>query len=59
MGHSSGATLLHQQAELCAIEGLDLAPLIDDEPHGGRRRIEIEADDVAQLVDELRGPSTT
>src|SRR5271170_4247644 len=53
MGHSSGAAPLHRQAGLSTIEGLDLALFVDAEHHGVRRRIDIEPDHVAQLVDEL------
>jgi len=45
--------LLHQQAGLSAGERLDL-PLIDREDDGMGGRIDIKADDVAQLADELR-----
>jgi hypothetical protein len=54
VGHRAGASLLHRQARLSAIERLDLALLIDRENDGMVRRIDVEADDVAQLGDELR-----
>ncbi len=44
---------LHRQAGLSAIEGLDLALFIDAEHRGVRRGIDIEAEDVAQIADEL------
>ena len=53
MGHGAGASLLHRQTRLGAVERLDLALLVDREHDGMRRRIDIEADDVAELVDEL------
>ena len=54
VGHGAGAALLHRQAGLGAVERLDLALLVDRQHDGVRRRIDVEADDVAQLVDELR-----
>ena len=42
------------QARLGAIECLDLALLINRQHDGVVRRIDIEADDVAQLGDKLR-----
>ena len=50
----SGAALLHRQAGLSAIKGLDLALLIDREDDGVSGSIDVEADDVAQFVDKLR-----
>src|SRR6202008_4764769 len=46
--------LLQGQAGLSAIEGLALALLVKAEHDRMGRRIDIEADDIAQLVDELR-----
>ena len=54
VGHRPGAALLHWQAGLGAVERLDLAFFIDREDDGMGGRIDIEADDVAQLVDEAR-----
>jgi hypothetical protein len=54
VGHSAGAAFLHRQAGLGAVECLDLALLVDREHDGVGRRINVEADHVAQLVDELR-----
>ena len=54
VGHGSGTTLLHRQTGLGAVKRLDLALLIDREDDGMGGRIDIEADDVAQLVDKLR-----
>ena len=42
-----------------AVERLNAALLIDAEHHRFGGRIEIQADDVAQLLDKVRGPSTT
>ena len=47
VGHGAGATLLHRQAGLGAVERLDLALLVDREDDGVGGRIDIEADDVA------------
>jgi hypothetical protein len=47
------AALLQRQAGLGAVERLDLALLVDGQHDGVRRRIDIEPDDVAQLVDEV------
>jgi hypothetical protein len=54
VGHRPGAVLLHRQARLSAVERLDLALLIDREDDCMGGRIDIEADDVAQLADKLR-----
>lgn len=54
MGHGSEPTPLHRQAGLGAVERLDLALLVNRQHDGMGRRIDIETDDVAQLVDELR-----
>jgi hypothetical protein len=54
VGHRSGATLLHRQTGLGAVERLDLALLIDRENDGMGGWIGIEADDIAQFVDKLR-----
>ena len=42
------------QQGLRAVQRLDLTLLIDGEDHGIRRRIRIQADDIADFVDELR-----
>ena len=54
MGHRAGPALLHWQAGLGAIEGLDLRLVVDREDDGMGGRIDIEPDNIAQLVDELR-----
>ena len=53
VGHGAERALLQRQAGLGAVERLDLALLVDREHDGVRRRIDIEPDHVAQLVDEL------
>jgi hypothetical protein len=53
VSHGSCAALLHRQAELSAIEGLDLAVFIDGQDDCVSRRVDIKADDVAQPVDEF------
>jgi hypothetical protein len=52
VGHRAGATLLHRQAGLGAVERLDLALLINRQHDGVVRRIDIKPDDVAQLGDK-------
>src|SRR5450631_3110313 len=54
MGHRSSAALLHRKTGLGAVERLDLALLIDREDDGMGGWINIEADNVAQLVNKLR-----
>src|ERR1700759_5265393 len=54
VGHRAGATFLHRQAGLGAVEGLDLRLLIDRKHDGVGGRIDIEPDNIAQLVDKLR-----
>ena len=54
MSHGDGPPLLHRQARLGAVARLNLALLIYRQNDGMVRRIDIEADDVAQLGDELR-----
>jgi len=51
--HGAGAALLHGQARLGAIEGLDLALLVDGKHQGFLGRVEIEADDVLDLLGEV------
>ena len=52
VGHRAGAAWLDRQTGLGAVERLDLALLVDREDDSMGGRIDIEADDVAQLVDE-------
>src|SRR5450830_1891856 len=53
VGHRPGAALLHRQTGLSAVERLDLALLSDREDDGMGGRIDIKADDVAQLAHKL------
>ena len=53
VGHGSGAALLHRQARLGAVERLDLAFFVERQDDGVGRRIDVEPDDVAQLLDEF------
>jgi hypothetical protein len=50
--HGPGAALLHRQAGLGPVEGLDLGLLVDRQHHGMRRRVEIEPDHVPELGGE-------
>src|SRR6476620_5849840 len=52
--HGAEPALLQRQARLGAIESLDLALLVERKHDGVGRRIDIEPDHVAQLVDEVR-----
>src|SRR6266571_6127972 len=52
--HCPGATWLHRQPRLGAVEGLDLALLVDREDDGVGGRVDVEADDVPELRGELR-----
>ena len=54
VGHGAAAAGLDRQSGLGAVERLDLALLVDRQHHRMRRRIDIEADDVGQLVGEVR-----
>src|SRR5450830_1093977 len=54
MGHRSSTARLHRQTRLGAVERLDLALLIDREDDGMGWWIDIEAYNIAQLVDKLR-----
>src|SRR5437773_2387802 len=54
VGHRPGAARLHRQSRLGAVEGLDLALLVDRENDGVGGRIDVEADDVPELRGELR-----
>ena len=53
MRHCRVAALLHRQAGLGAVERLDLRFLIDRQHNRMRRRIDIKADNIAQLLDKL------
>src|SRR5262249_24261346 len=50
--HRSGATRLHWQSRLGAIESLDLALLVDREDDGVGGRVDIETDHIPELVGE-------
>lgn len=52
--HGSGASLLHRQAWVRAIERLDLALLVDAQHQRLVGRIEVEANHVGNLVGEFR-----
>jgi hypothetical protein len=54
VGHRPGASALHRQARLGAVKSLELALLVDREHQAVRRRVEVEPDHIAQLVEELR-----
>ena len=53
MGHGAGTALLEGQAGLGAIERLDLALLVDGQHQRAGGRIEVEADHVLDLGDEV------
>src|SRR5213595_966048 len=54
VGHRPGASRLHRQSRLGAVEGLDLTLLVDRENDGVGGRVDVEADDVPELRSELR-----
>src|SRR5262249_51797905 len=54
MSPSLGLALLHGQQGLRAVEGLDLAFLVDAEHDRSVRRVHIQADDIPNLLDEER-----
>jgi hypothetical protein len=54
MRHRAAAAPLERQPRLSAIERLNLALFVHREHHCVRRRIDVEADDVAQLGREVR-----
>jgi hypothetical protein len=54
MGHGASASLLHRQTRLSAVKRLNLALLIDRHDDGVIGRVDIEADDLAQLGRKLR-----
>ena len=54
MRHRPAAALLHRQPRLGAVKGLDLALFIDRQHQGLVGRIDVEADDILDLGDEVR-----
>ena len=54
MGHRPAPALLHRQPRLGAVKGLDLALFIDRQYQGLVGRIDVEADDILDLGDEVR-----
>ena len=52
--HRPGTARLHRQPRLGAVERLDLALLVDREDDRMGGRIDVEADDVFELLGELR-----
>ena len=54
MGHGGAFARLQRQARLGAVQGLHLGLFIDTEDHGAGGRIDVQADDVADLGGELR-----
>ena len=54
MGHGSSAPLLEGKTWLGAVEGLDLALLVESEDNGPLRGIDVETHHVAQLFNEVR-----
>ncbi|AWM29807.1 hypothetical protein AOX55_00004371 (plasmid) [Sinorhizobium fredii CCBAU 25509] len=54
VGHGAEPALLQGQAGLGAVERLDLALLVDRQHDGMGRRVDVEADNVFELGDELR-----
>lgn len=54
VGHGRTPAALHRQPQLGAVEGLDLALLVHGQHQGSLGRVDVEPDDVADLLDELR-----
>ena len=50
VGHRAGPARLHRQRGLGAIQRLALGFLVEAEHHRPRRRVEIQADDIDQLL---------
>ena len=54
VGHRAGPAGLHRQAGLGSLQRLDLALFVDTEDQGLVGRVDIQADDVGELLDEPR-----
>jgi len=54
VGHRSGATLLHRQAWVGAVERLNLRLLVDRKHQAVGRQVEIQLDDIAQFGGKSR-----
>jgi hypothetical protein len=54
MGHPRRGGGQDRQAGRRTVQGLDLALLIDRQHQGLLRRVQVQAGDVADLLDELR-----
>ena len=52
--HRAGASALHRQAGLGAVQGLDLTFLINREHHRMRRRVDVKPHHIAHLGGKLR-----
>jgi hypothetical protein len=53
MGHRATAPRPHRQTRLGAVEGLDLALLVDRQHHGMGRRVDVQPDGVPDLGGEM------
>ena len=53
MRHRAAAPLFDRQPRLGAVEGLDLAFLVDAQDNGSFRRIKIKPDNIVELIDEM------
>lgn len=54
MGHGAEPPLLHRQARLSSVERLDLALFVEGQDDGVAGWVDVEANDIAQLGDEVR-----
>ena len=52
VGHAFDVAEAHRQQRLAALQGLDLALLVDAQHDGVVGRVQIQADDIANLLDE-------
>ena len=53
MRHRSSTPFLQGQARLGAVQGLDLALLVESKDHGPLRGVDVEAHHITELLDEL------